>query len=59
MKFQPVLDDIAAEIRPLLDTAGIGNGGGTVTLLDAGGLKVHGVAYTAADAEHEGWTVAF
>ena len=37
----------------------LGNGGGTITLLDAGGLKVAGVAYTAADAEREGWTVTF
>ncbi len=37
----------------------LGNGGGTVTLLDAGGLKVDGVAYTAADAQAEGWTVTF
>jgi uncharacterized protein YukJ len=37
----------------------LGNGGGTITLLDAGGLKVAGVAYTAADADNEGWTVTF
>jgi len=37
----------------------LGNGGGTITLLDAGGLKVSGVAYTAADARREGWTVTF
>ncbi len=37
----------------------LGNGGGTITLLDGGGLKVSGVAYTAADAEREGWTVTF
>ncbi len=39
--------------------AALGNGGGTITLLDAGGLKVSGVAYTATDAEREGWTVTF
>jgi hypothetical protein len=51
----------AGETRrvPVTGKVGLGNGGGTVTLLDAGGLKVHGVAYTAAEAEHEGWTVAF
>jgi uncharacterized protein YukJ len=37
----------------------LGNGGGTITLLDAGGLKIAGVAYTAADAAREGWTVTF
>lgn len=37
----------------------LGNGGGTITLLDAGGLKVSGVAYTADDARREGWTVTF
>lgn len=37
----------------------LGNKGGTVTLLDKDGLKVDGVAYTAADAEDEGWTIVF
>ncbi|MEA2194244.1 MAG: hypothetical protein QOG42_678 [Solirubrobacteraceae bacterium] len=37
----------------------LGNGGATITLLDAAGLKAHGVAYTAADAGREGWTVTF
>lgn len=37
----------------------LGNGGGTITLLDAGGLKVAGVAYPAADAGREGWNVTF
>lgn len=39
--------------------AQLGNKGGQITLLDADGLKVHGVAYTAADAAREGWTVTF
>jgi len=43
----------------LADRVSLGNGGGTITLLDAGGLKVSGVAYTAADARPEGWTVTF
>ncbi|MDX6376940.1 MAG: hypothetical protein QOE98_1243, partial [Gaiellaceae bacterium] len=37
----------------------LGNGGATISLLDAAGLKVAGVAYTAADAGREGWTVTF
>jgi uncharacterized protein YukJ len=37
----------------------LGNNGGAVTLLDADGLKVHGVAYTSAEARREGWTVVF
>jgi uncharacterized protein YukJ len=37
----------------------LGNNGGAVTLLDADGLKVHGVAYTSADARRDGWTVVF
>jgi uncharacterized protein YukJ len=39
--------------------AQLGNQGGTITLLDAAGLKVAGVSYTGADAGHEGWTVVF
>ena len=34
----------------------LGNQGGTITLLDATGLKVAGVSYTGAE---EGWTVVF
>jgi uncharacterized protein YukJ len=37
----------------------LGNSGGIITLLDKRGLKVDGVAYTAAHAQHEGWTVVF
>jgi uncharacterized protein YukJ len=37
----------------------LGNGGGAITLLDAGGLKVHGVAYTREQADRDGWTVVF
>src|SRR3954468_20850447 len=33
----------------------LGNSGGAITLLDPSGLKVDGVAYTAAEVE-EGWT---
>ncbi len=37
----------------------LGNKGGTITIIDKDGLKVDGVAYTAADAEAEGWTIVF
>lgn len=37
----------------------LGNGGATISLLDASGLKAAGVAYTAADARREGRTVTF
>jgi uncharacterized protein YukJ len=37
----------------------LGNKGGAITLLDPGGLKVDGVAYTAADVEREGWSLVF
>ncbi len=37
----------------------LGNKGGSITLLDRGGLKVAGVAYTAEQAREEGWTVTF
>jgi len=37
----------------------LGNKGGIITLLDDHGLKVHGVSYTKADADPEGWTVVF
>ncbi|MFD8999876.1 DUF2278 family protein [Streptomyces sp. NPDC059582] len=45
-----------------VDLAGgarLGNHGGEITLLDAAGLKVHGVSYTAEQAGREGWTVVF
>ncbi|MGH1552341.1 DUF2278 family protein [Streptomyces sp. L7] len=44
---------------PLTDGVQLGNKGGEITLLDAGGLKVHGVSYTAEQAAREGWTVVF
>jgi uncharacterized protein YukJ len=37
----------------------LGNKGGSITLLDAAGLKVAGVSYTADEARREGWTVTF
>jgi hypothetical protein len=37
----------------------LGNDGGIITLLDAQGLKVHGVSYTKEHAQREGWTIVF
>jgi hypothetical protein len=37
----------------------LSNKGGTITLLDKSGLKVHGVSYTKAQAGKEGETVVF
>ncbi len=39
--------------------AQLSNKGGTISLLDARGLKVDGVAYTKADAQREGAGLAF
>jgi len=33
--------------------------GGVITLLDADGLKVDGVAYTRDQARREGWSTVF
>jgi hypothetical protein len=44
---------------PLADGVQLGNRGGQITLLGADGLKVHGVSYTAQQAEREGWSVGF
>ena len=41
------------------DGAQLGNRGGAITLLDADGLKVDGVAYSAEQAGREGWTLTF
>ena len=54
----------AGRRAPTLDVAvgdgvQLGNKGGSITLLDAAGLKVAGVAYTAEQAKREGWTVTF
>lgn len=37
----------------------LGNQGGTITLLNPDGLKVHGVSYTAQQARREGQTITF
>lgn len=37
----------------------LSNKGGTITLLDSAGHKVHGVAYTKEQAGASGWTIVF
>jgi uncharacterized protein YukJ len=49
----------AATLVALGPPVQLGNRGGAITLLDARGLKVDGVAYTAGQAGREGWTIAF
>jgi uncharacterized protein YukJ len=43
----------------LHDPIQLGNGGGTLTLVDAAGLKADGIAYTAHQASAEGATLVF
>ncbi|WP_369030426.1 DUF2278 family protein [Streptomyces adonidis] len=57
----PPVPIAAGAALPVLLTgaAQLGNHGGEITLLDAAGLKAHGVSCTAEDAGREGWTVVF
>ncbi|MFC0554575.1 DUF2278 family protein [Planotetraspora thailandica] len=48
-----------AAVRLPVDGLQLGNGGGSITLLDPDGLKVHGVSYTKDQARREGWTITF
>jgi len=49
----------ATIVRLSGEGAQLSNKGGTITLLDANGLKVDGVAYTKSDAKAEGKPVVF
>jgi hypothetical protein len=44
---------------PVTEPAQLSNSSGLITLLDADGLNMSGVAYTEADARQEGWTLTF
>lgn len=48
-------------LRVRLEARGVqlSNKGGTITLLDPGGLKAQGVSYTKAEVRRQGWTLAF
>jgi hypothetical protein len=37
----------------------LSNKGGTITLLNERGLKVHGASYTREQANQPGWTMVF
>jgi hypothetical protein len=39
--------------------AQLSNEGGIITLLDARGIKIHGVSYTKEQAQKQGWTLVF
>jgi uncharacterized protein YukJ len=49
-------ETLRVEIQPPL---ALSNKGGLISLINADGLKVHGVAYTAAQAKQPGRTIAF
>lgn len=55
----PVLGPGEATRITLTPPVQLGNRGGLVSILDPAGLKVDGVAYTGADAQRDGWTLAF
>jgi hypothetical protein len=56
----PVRLDAGAVLTvPVTNGMALGNKGGSITLLDRAGLKVSGVAYTAEQAQREGWTLTF
>jgi uncharacterized protein YukJ len=54
-------EQLAAGATTVVRTTGmqLGNNGGVITLLNAQGLKVHGVSYTGEQSHEEGWTVVF
>ena len=56
-----VVVDAGASARIALpaDVAPLGNKGGAISLLDRQAARVHGVAYTSAQARREGWTLSF
>ncbi len=53
------IDAGATRVVAVAPPLALGNKGGTLTLVDASGLKVDGVAYTKDDAAADGWTIVF
>jgi hypothetical protein len=52
----PAGETIRIKLSPQVQ---LGNSGGLLTLLNARGLKVDGIAYTAQDARQQGKTLVF
>lgn len=49
----------AMQITLPKDGAQLSNDGGIISLLNASGIKIHGVSYTKPDAARQGWTIVF
>lgn len=49
-------EPVIIHVRPEIE---LSNKGGIISLLDAQGLKVHGVRYTREQAKAAGWTIVF
>ena len=49
----------ATLLVPLPESVQLSNQGGIITLLNAAGLKVHGVSYTRQQVARQGWTIVF
>jgi uncharacterized protein YukJ len=58
-ELEGTLEPGAAVAIRLAPTVQLGSEGGIITLVDAAGLKVHGVSYPAQRAERAGWTIVF
>jgi uncharacterized protein YukJ len=63
LKHRQTIDGVippgATRVVALRPPVQLSNTGGTITLLDADGLKVHGVAYSRQPSARAGWTIVF
>jgi uncharacterized protein YukJ len=59
MPLKGTLDPGGALKVDIQSPVALSNKGGIITLLNANGLKVHGVAYTKQQANNPGWTIVF
>jgi uncharacterized protein YukJ len=53
------LTEGATRVVTVTQPFALSNKGGVITLVDDKGLKVDGVSYTQAQAQHPGWTIVF
>ena len=58
-KLEGQIEAGATRVVAVTPPLALGNKGGTITRVDASGLKVDGVAYTKDAASAEGWTIVF